>query len=224
LGRISNAALENRNKFIEWAHGIVTLVLFGALVSPSASLILGWLASAFVSVIVMAFFSIATIQHGFFVRFNAIRSSVLSYVKSKGTVDQESRFAYAQYLADVYDVKGLNSGSRRHLIWSVFKLGFGYLIVASFAALVYFSAIALSSTMTGPTLDTIFLTSSTPCAINSSGLAFMIIDLLVLLAIVREMRFLATTPILNSCKVERYEKWVKENSPVLSTDSSSASR
>ena len=194
VGRVADAALSNRNRFIEWAYGIVTAILFGVLVARSASIYISWLASGFMAAIVMPLFSIAVIQHGYFIRYNQIRKTVIRFQIEIGESEKQQLHQYLSVLVRDCDLQGKNNRKRAHLIWSVFLLGFGYLIVAANAAFVWLSIDALSSLRA-----------------SLQGCQGVLVGIAVIVAvygvIAREVYFLARTHLLDYVGFRNYEDW-----------------
>ena len=196
VGRVADTALANRNRFIEWAVGIVTAIVFGALVARTVSPFLAWAASAFVAAFIMPMFSIAVVQHGYFVRYNSIRSAIIRLVRSPDA-EKPDRLKYALALVDWCDLGAKNLDTRAKLVTDVFWLGFGYLIVASNAVFLWFSTTLLSELH----------------ALNPCGLELVLASLAIAATysvIVRELNFLRSTKLLGYAGFKDFEDWKKQ--------------
>src|SRR2546422_2384315 len=203
-GRVADAALDNRNRFIEWSFGIVTAILFGALVAQTVDIVAAWLAAAFAAAVVMPLFSIAVVQHGYFTRFNSIRRAILELRDSMDEKDRRTALQdYASHLVRLCDMQGRNLRTRFHVVRSVFLLGLGYLIIATQAALVWFSWAA-------------FCHFQAEKPWGTESILVIIGVVAVYLVILREIHFLATTPLLRYAGFENREAWLRTTASVSS--------
>jgi hypothetical protein len=184
VGRSADAAVENQNKLIEWGYGIVTAILFGALVAQGLNLVVAWLAAALVTSMVLPFFTIAVVQHARIYRYNYIRAQLLR-LRFRKEAPTDSEIVWLRAVIDRCDVAGENVASRWKLVSNVLRLGYIYLIGASVAFFVWVS-IEIFPKWVGNQYY------------GASDLEFWAISVLVALLLVREVHYLATTHLLGT--------------------------
>ncbi|MCI4364995.1 MAG: hypothetical protein L3K10_02890 [Thermoplasmata archaeon] len=183
VGRIADSGLEHRNQMIEWAHGIVAAVLVGVLVTQGYNSEVAWLAAGFVSVFLTPLFSLAVTEHSYFMRYNLVRRALLEYRLGQGGPTGVGDLARLRGTVEAVELRKAALLSRGEVIREVLFMGYGYLLVASYAAFVLLSQRVVTTTNVGAGL------------LSGNPQAWLIVLVLVgfTAAIAREYYFLATT-------------------------------